>query len=48
VSNGRIARHDNGNRVTDDELCADDPELEQEIDDYERSRAASQGLNDTE
>jgi hypothetical protein len=38
VSNGRIARHDNGSRVTDDALFADDPELEQEIDD---SRAAA-------
>ena len=30
MRNGRIARHDNGSRVTDDELFADDPELEQE------------------
>jgi hypothetical protein len=48
MRNGRIARHDNGSRVTDDELFADDPELEQETDDYERSRAASQRLNNTE
>jgi hypothetical protein len=27
MSNGRIAWHDNGSRVTDDELFADDPEL---------------------
>ena len=27
MSNGRIARHNNGSRVTDDELFADDPEL---------------------
>ncbi len=47
MRNGRIARHDNGSRVTD-ELFADDPELEQETDDYERSRAASQRLNNTE
>jgi hypothetical protein len=33
--NGRIARHDNGRRVTDDELFTDDPKLEQDIDDYE-------------
>ena len=48
MSNGRIARHDNGRRVTDDELFADDPELEQETDDYELSRAASRGPNNTE
>ena len=48
MRNGRIARHDNGSRVADDELSADDPELEQETDDYGRRRAASQRLNNTE